>query len=146
MSRPARTFRPRVGRVRPHHKDVRAYITEPLDAYVVLEEMRAAGCTPLEREVVALFLMHQNREAVARELRLPFGIVTVIIETVAAKLEAWRQDRSRKYAFADWKSVYVEEVNRWSYRDEQHCPPGQEACAKDGLCKYRWYLSREQAL
>lgn len=131
---------------KPHHYDLRFQLSEALDPYVLLEQMRAAGCTVFERKVVALFLVHQSRAAVAGKLDLPFGVVALAIESAIEKLKIWRERKRLERAFEGWKGVYIQEVNRWSYTDEQHCKPGEEACAKDGLCKYRWYLTREETL
>lgn len=36
--------------------------------------------------------------------------------------------------------TYHESLSVGSYHEERHCKAGKEACRRDGLCKYRWYL------
>lgn len=36
--------------------------------------------------------------------------------------------------------VYREQTSPSLYQVERHCAPGQEDCARDGLCRHRWYL------
>ena len=143
--RPWRRFAPR--RVRAQYASERAYYTcAGFDPYIALEQMRAAGCTLFERRVVMMFLAHQSREIVARRLKMPFAVVTLAIQSATEKLAEWRRQQRDSTGFEGLREVYVQEVNRWSYEGEHHCKPGHEACAKDGLCKFRWYLTREEEI
>ena len=138
--------RPTLPRPRPIYPDERLYLDEALDPYIVAQQLRAAGCSVFERRVVMMFLVHRSRTTVARKLKLPRAVISIALRAAIEKLQHWRETRKREKAFDGWRAVYLEDVNRWAYEEEHHCPPGQEACAKDGLCKYRWYLIGEQLL
>jgi len=117
-----------------------------LDPYELGEEMRAAGCTDLERQSLFLWLRVRRAQAVAEEIGVSRAKVVGMIRNVQHKLALWRAQHPRGLSHSQILAVYAAEVNRFGRGEEHHCPPGEEECARDGICKRRWYLFREEVL
>lgn len=60
-----------------------------------------------------------------------------------AQLHAYCTRRLNNDAVRNLEAAYREQLQVWPVAVERHCAPGREACRKDGLCKYRWYLQGE---
>ncbi|MBC7289590.1 MAG: hypothetical protein H5T86_16430 [Armatimonadetes bacterium] len=148
--RPPGSYKPRQhtypASVRARLVEGKVLVEEGYDPYILSREMRAAGCTALERRAVLEFIATGSRRQAAQRLRLPRSVVAVLLSSAIEKLREWRAERRRERPYDAWLSVYVQEVNRWPYEPEQHCEPGKEACAKTGLCAHRWYLYHGEAL
>lgn len=113
------------------------------DAYELIEQMRMAGCDPLQRQAVVLWLRHRSGRRVAAELGLPRAKVMALLRGVAETVGRWRAKRRQGLTEAEILGVYASEVSRYAPMGEHHCLPGEEECAKTGLCTRRWYLFRE---
>ncbi len=111
-----------------------------LDPYILQEQMRAAGCTHLERQAVILWLRHRRAGRVARVLGLSRAKVIGMIASAHRRLRVWRARHNQGAAENQILAIYVEDVNRFGYDEEHHCAPGEEECLEDGVCKRRWYL------
>jgi DNA-binding CsgD family transcriptional regulator len=130
----------------PPSAEYAAALDVGLDPYQLVEEMRAAGCTLRERQVVLLWLARRSVAQTARRVGLERGKVMTMLRSALEKLQLWRQRRARRRAFAALPEVYAAERNRFGYAPEQHCLPGEEECRHTGLCTRRWYLYLEETL
>lgn len=111
-----------------------------LDPYILQEQMRAAGCSDLERQAVILWLMYRRAGHVARRLGLSRAKVIGMMAHARRRLRLWRARHNQGPAECQILAVYAEEVSRFGYQEEHHCAPGEEDCRQDGICKRRWYV------
>ena len=68
----------------------------PLDAFALIEEMRMAGCSELQRRAMAAWFKCRSIATVAQMLDLKPQTVRRMLKAALGQLEAWRRRKSRK--------------------------------------------------
>ncbi len=96
---------------------------------------------PDQRRVLELAREGATLTAIAQKLGRPLSTVHRWYHAGTERLRqrAGRvvQVHSRTALIAQ---VYREQTSPSLYHEERHCLPGREDCARDGLCRHRWYL------
>lgn len=118
------------------------------DSVAAMLEMLIAGADLASRHHRVLSLM--RRGLTFRQMARAMGVQpsTAFRWYLQAirRLQAYSRRLSRKESERDILAAFSEQAQVEVYRTEGHCRPGREACAKDGLCKRRWYLYVEGAV
>ncbi len=155
---------------RPRDLEYSFYHERTLGRAAQRDRLRREAPPPTNREVTAgPGALGELLEALLSEAALPARLARVLalarrglthrqiaealgIETFTAR--RWHQQalaRLRRYcgqqtrgeAVRNLQAAYREQVAHGAHPRESHCAPGREACRRDGLCKYRWYLHWE---
>lgn len=103
--------------------------------------LRETPLAPNQRRVLELACQGSTLTAIARELGRPLSTVhrwyRAGSERLRERAEGMLAADSRQALIAQ---VYREQTSPSLYHEERHCLPGREDCARDGLCRHRWYL------
>lgn len=118
------------------------------DSTGAMLEMLIAGADLAARHRRVLSLM--GRGLTYREIATAMGVQPSsafrwYLQAIA-RLQAYCQQLGAKENERDILGAFIQQTQVDVFRPETHCRPGQEACAKDGLCKRRWYLYAEGAV
>jgi len=115
---------------------------EPLGE--LLEALLSEACLPeRHRRVLALARRGLSHRQIAEALGVQRSTATRWHHQALARLRSYCARQIGAEAAANIRQAYHEQLAPGSNQRECHCAPGREACRKDGLCKYRWYLHRD---
>lgn len=99
--------------------------------------------TESERQIIALRRQGLTLRQMAQSLGIKHSTAARWLQRAIRKLREFWEQQAQLEANEDWQAAFNEQRTISVYQPERHCRPGQEACRKDGLCKYRWYLYYE---
>lgn len=105
--------------------------------------LRTADLGPLECRVLDLCMRGMRGPSIARRLGITRKAVSGHLLRARRKVAAAaRGNGPRRDACPNRliREVYREEVERPRYLPIEHCPPGREACRRNGVCNRRPYL------
>ncbi len=102
-----------------------------------------ATLTESERQLIAMRRQGLTLRQMAQSLGVQHSTALRWLQRAILKLQEFCEQQSQLGAEEDWQAAFSEQQAISVYQPERHCRPGQEACRKDGLCKYRWYLYYE---
>lgn len=106
---------------------------------VVWQLARRARLNMTEMDVVALSIEGKRPREIGELLQLSPARVRTLLQRAIGLMrdcaDSLAADAEQQIA-----AVRSEEEGRRPPHRESHCKPGQEACAKTGICTRRWYL------
>lgn len=119
--------------------------TDPTSALApLLEALVAEACLGYRhRRVLSLVRHGLSHRQIAETMGVRRTTVLRWHQQALARLREYLARQTGAETAENLRQAYREQVGSGAHHRECHCLPGREACRRDGLCKYRWYLFRE---
>jgi predicted DNA-binding protein (UPF0251 family) len=110
----------------------------------LLEALLSEACLGYRhRRVLSLVRHGLSHKEIAATMGVRRTTVQRWHQQALARLREYLAQQTGAETAENLRQAYREQLGAGAHHRECHCLPGREACRRDGLCKYRWYLFRE---